>query len=379
MSLRRRAAATARAGAIIAVAIIAGGGLFAWSGLYNVAASRGHFEVVERFLAFVMRRSVETHSLGVAAQPALDDPDLVTLGAAHFHSGCASCHGAPGYPASPVYAAMLPPPSDLVAAAPGWDDEELFWIVQNGIKYTGMPAWPANARDDEVWALVAFLRALSSLDAAAYGELAIGDAIPALPPTGEDVATGAGLTAAAIGEACARCHGSEGTRPRSALVPVLHGQSATYLLAALEAYADGTRRSGIMNHAVAGLSPPALSRLAAYYAGLAHPATDGLADGERDASAEGRRLAEDGAPERDIPPCLSCHGAERLPAYPSLNGQSRAYIAGQLRLYREGLHRATAGGEIMAAASQQLLDADIAAAAEYFAAAPPLAGADAAE
>ena len=58
------------AGGIAALAI--GGFLFAWSGLYNVAASRGHWGIVEYALAFVMQNSVETRAMAIEA-PALDD------------------------------------------------------------------------------------------------------------------------------------------------------------------------------------------------------------------------------------------------------------------------------------------------------------------
>ena len=82
-------------------ALVLLGFLFPWSGVYNVAASRGHWAVVEWLLAFVMRNSVKTHATGIEPPP-LDRPDLVTLGAGHFHGGCACCHGAPGMPAGPV-------------------------------------------------------------------------------------------------------------------------------------------------------------------------------------------------------------------------------------------------------------------------------------
>src|SRR5688572_8936450 len=87
------------AAAFASLAILAG--IVAWSGLVNVAASRGHWATVERFLAFGMRRSVEVRAMAIAAPP-LDSPDLVRLGAAHFHGGCAFCHGAPGIPVSPI-------------------------------------------------------------------------------------------------------------------------------------------------------------------------------------------------------------------------------------------------------------------------------------
>src|SRR5687767_4296460 len=91
------------------------GFLLAWSGLYSIAASRGHWAVVERFLTFGMRNSVETHAIGIEVPP-LDSADLSTLGAAHFHSGCAYCHGAPGVPISPIARGMLPPPPDLATS-----------------------------------------------------------------------------------------------------------------------------------------------------------------------------------------------------------------------------------------------------------------------
>ena len=124
-----------------------------------------------------------------------------------------------------------------------WKDQELFWIVRHGIKYTGMPGWVALERDDEVWAVVAFLKRIPSLDAERYRALALGG-VRIVGQTGEKLATvesnpqGAG--------ACARCHGAEGSGPESALVPVLHGQPTEFLMAALQQYANGGRRSGIM-------------------------------------------------------------------------------------------------------------------------------------
>ena len=40
------------------------------------------------------------------------------------------------------------PPRALSAHAPDWRPRELFYIVKHGMKFTGMPAWPADGRDD---------------------------------------------------------------------------------------------------------------------------------------------------------------------------------------------------------------------------------------
>src|SRR5687767_11253186 len=189
----------------------AGAALFASLGIYSVAASRGHWAITDWILEFGMRRSVATHSLAVDA-PRLDDDNLIRLGAAHFHGGCAQCHGAPGVPRNPLVQGMLPEPPDLALVAGRWRDRELFWIVKHGIKYTGMPAWPSLERDDEVWAVVAFLRKLPALNVAAYRELAMGE-VEVPPESGRDLALGRVAEQAVSG--CARCHGADARGPRS--------------------------------------------------------------------------------------------------------------------------------------------------------------------
>ena len=136
-----------------------------WSGLYSVAASRGHWAVIEWFLTFAMRNSVKTHASAIEAPP-LDNADLVTLGAGAFPQRLRLLSRRAGHADQSDRAGACcrrRPISRRRCAT--WRDRELFWIVKHGIKYTGMPAWAAQQRDDEVWALVAFLRRLPALDA----------------------------------------------------------------------------------------------------------------------------------------------------------------------------------------------------------------------
>ncbi|MGH6767975.1 MAG: c-type cytochrome [Xanthobacteraceae bacterium] len=362
--LRRRVVRITSIVAGVLAALAIGGLLFAWLGVYNVAASRGHWMITDWMLQFGMRQSVATHSLAVDPPP-LNDEDLIRLGAAHFHGGCAYCHGAPGFPRNPLVQGMLPQPPDLSLVSGNWRDRELFWIVKHGIKYTGMPAWPSPARDDEVWAVTAFLKRLPALDASGYRDLAMGDV--ALPPEGgRDIALGR-IAEQAAG-ACARCHGAGGRRPRSALVPVLHGQSAEFLSAALHAYANGTRASGIMQTVAADLAPGVIERVAAYYANLAPPERQLAA---QNASRErGRTLATAGAPESGIPPCLACHGPEALPSYPRLGGQNAAYMKGQLRLWRDGTRPLSGASAIMAPIARLLTDQQAEEVSAFFEALP---------
>ena len=346
---------------LIGLAALFFGLLVVWSGVYNVAASRGHWKATEWFLTFAMRNSVKTHALGIEVPP-LDNVDLVALGAAHFHGGCAYCHGAPGVPRSPIALVMLPPPPDLATDMRPWRDRELFWIIKHGIKYTGMPAWSAQHRDDEIWALVAFLRRLPALDTARYREFALGG-LPVPPQGGESLATSETM-AAAIG-ACARCHGADNGGPSSALVPLLHGQPAEFIVASLEAYALAQRPSGIMQPVARALSREEFTRVANYYAALPPPRPTGPANPS--AIERGRDIAERGVPAENIPACAGCHGQGALKIYPRLAGQNPVYMINRLRLWKNGQPPGTPTDAIMAPIARLLSERQIEDVAAFYA------------
>ena len=326
--------------------------LFAWSGVFSVAASSGHFRIVEWALAFVMNNSVETHA-ALIKEPPLDDPNLLILGASHFYRACTVCHGGPGQQPNAILQHALPPAPDLHDTAKRWRDREIYWIVKHGIKYTGMPAWPAQSRGDEVWAVVAFIKALPKLDPPRYRELAIGKLDPAAI---ED------LTIAT----CVSCHGGSSELPRSNLVPVLHGQSPAYLARATREYASGARHSGIMQPAASDAPPGAVDRLARHYAGLRprRPDTPTFLFNIR----EGERLATEGMANNAVPPCLACHGPNALDTYPRLAGQNPAYFVARLKRYRDEKIDTTNGAAIMRPIAAKLTDQQIQDLAAYFAA-----------
>jgi cytochrome c553 len=261
---------------------------------------------------------------------------------------------------------MLPSPPDLTAATWAWKDRELFWIVRHGIKYTGMPGWVALEREDEVWAVVAFLRQLPKLDADAYRKLALGS-VRVADESGARLAT---IEASPHNAgACARCHGAGDEGPASALVPILHGQRAEFLLATLQAYAKGSRRSGIMQPVAADLEGQDMRRLADYYAKLAPPKRQRTVPADA-VSDRGRVLATKGDAGNGIPACNACHGRDGLASYPRLAGQNAAYMVGQLRLWQAGHHTTSDSGALMAPIARRLSEADVQAVAAYFAGLP---------
>ena len=323
--------------------------LVAWSGIIGVGASTGHWKATDWFLHWVMRSSVRTAAIGTPV-PAFTE-GMLPMAAGHFEKGCALCHGSPALPRPASVRNMLPAPPDLKDKIAEWSDAELFQIVQHGVRFTGMPAWPVAGREDEAWAMVAFLRRYRQLDAAGYRDLA---GFAATRSTAVDSVIGT----------CNGCHAPDRLDGQS-LIPQLAGQSVTYLEQALAAYADGTRGSGVMAVAIEGLDDEDRRALARHFAaqppGFRHPVS-------RD-TARGETLALKGDPARRVPACLSCHDkAGANPAFPRLSGQPAAYLESQLKRFAAKTRGGGPFRDVMQKVAANLEKEDMAALAAYFAA-----------
>lgn len=347
-----------------AILLLIGAGAFIYGGFYNVAASVPHNPVMRALLDFGMRRSVAAHA-PEEAPPPLVDPSMIARGLRHFEATCATCHGAPGIPRSPVAAAMLPQPPDLRDKIARFNDNEIFWIIRHGLKYTGMPGWPADRRDDEVWDVVAFVRLLPAMTVDEYAALAAPPTTATESPPQATVLIEHGPADADVA-ACARCHGIDGTGRPTGAFPRLDGLSPGYIAGQLEAFANGRRPSGFMRTAVAPLDAAERAVLAAHY-GAIPPQGSSPTSLAPSLIEEGRRLAGAGIPDRAVPACASCHLNPDVEA-PLLNGQNANYLATQLLLFREGVRSSDA----MNAIADGLADTDIAAVAAYFASLPRL-------
>ncbi len=366
---------------IVVIMCALGGFLTAWSGLYSVAASRGHWPGFELFLEFGMRSSVRTHALGIQV-PSLDDQNRLRRGASHFERGCAVCHGSPDRPSMAVVRSMLPEPSDLKALVPTWKTNELFWIVRNGLKYTGMPAWPALEREDEVWDVIAFLRELPTITPDRYRELA---GINGDTPVASERSTDRRHRQDRLLAACSQCHGEDG-RGQGTAFPRLDLQTEDYLLAQLVAFADGQRPSGFMQSATAELTTEELADLARHYATMPKvggpplgpdPSSKGNLEASRQLfPKEGESLFRQGIPEQGLPACVTCHAqkpSDRDRLYPALLSQNAGHTTTQLQLFRLGKRQKTEAARLMSTIAARMTDSQIHAVAAYLAAQPTAA------
>lgn len=364
--LKQRLWQTTKYFVVFTIFLVVAGFLLAAAGVIPIKASSGHWAVTRWLLEFSMRRSVATYATGLHV-PALDDPRFMPRGAGAYDINCSWCHGRPGFEYPRVAQHMTPPPPYLPPMIQQRKPEELFYIVKHGIKFTGMPAWPTQQRDDEVWAMVAFLRQFPQLDADEYQRLVGGES------SFDEVSLrqsflGPELMARLALESCGRCHGSDGLGGIMNAFPRLAGQQPAYLLASLRAYARAERHSGFMGPIAAALSEEQMSWFAGYYAELKGPATVPRVE-DVVAIQRGRSIALNGIPDQRVPACFYCHGPGELPRnpnYPHLAGQPQDYLVQQLTLFKEGKRGGTAYSHLMREVAPYLTPAQMQDVALYY-------------
>jgi mono/diheme cytochrome c family protein len=215
----------------IAFAILAAlaGVAFVWSGLYDISATDQHLRPTYFAIRKTMDQSVERRAARIAVPP-LDAPAQLERGFALFRRHCVQCHGAPGVAPDPFSLALRPLATPLARSGLDRSPGYLYWVVKNGIKMTGMPAWDFRMDDADLWAVVAFVRHLPTLSAAQYA------ALRAPEPVTQDAGL-AGEPDAARGKraleqyACVACHEIPGmVGPEARLGPTLHGIGARGIL-----------------------------------------------------------------------------------------------------------------------------------------------------
>lgn len=141
-----------------------------YTGAYNVAATDAHADVVRWSLDTTMERSVANRSEDVALPESLSDA-IIAKGGKHYAESCAHCHGAPGAERAPWAEGMRPLPPELAKAAAHWKPAEIYWIVENGIKMSGMPAFGPHHTPEDIAAITGFVSKLPGLTPEGYASL----------------------------------------------------------------------------------------------------------------------------------------------------------------------------------------------------------------
>jgi mono/diheme cytochrome c family protein len=162
-----------------ALALLVGGGVglmvitFIWIGSRGISA-RAQPGRVETVIARTMRRLAIPRGDRHRQNPVARSPDVIAEGMAHYADHCAACHANDGSGETEMGLGLYPKPPDMrLPATQSLTDGELFYIIENGVRLTGMPAWGTGPHKDEesTWHLVHFIRELPRLTAQKIEEM----------------------------------------------------------------------------------------------------------------------------------------------------------------------------------------------------------------
>lgn len=101
------------------------------------------------------------------ANPVQPTDQNLTEGASIYLKRCAECHGEPTQPESRLAKTLYPPPPQFMTDAPDMEENENYYIIVHGVRWTGMPGWKNLLTDQQIWQIVTFLSRMDKLPPAA--------------------------------------------------------------------------------------------------------------------------------------------------------------------------------------------------------------------
>lgn len=140
--------------------------------IHHGFSARDQPTVLEAFVARTARRLATPASMKNARNPFTATPEMLSEARAHFADHCATCHANNGSGQTTIGQNMYPKPPDMrQAQTQQLTDGEIYSIIHNGIRLTGMPAWGEAGKDEDSWKLVLFIRHLPQLTAEEVREM----------------------------------------------------------------------------------------------------------------------------------------------------------------------------------------------------------------
>jgi mono/diheme cytochrome c family protein len=143
-------------------------------GMFDVAATTPQTDWTSWITHTTMIRSVKMRA-GAPPRSQNLPRAQVERGSRLYESHCVACHGGPGISRADWTAGLNPTPPYLLDTAREWSSSQLHFIIANGVKMTAMPGWKLRFSDQDIWSVVAFVKALRGMSRAYY--LRIGAAL----------------------------------------------------------------------------------------------------------------------------------------------------------------------------------------------------------
>ncbi len=152
--------------AILALTVLGGAVLLYREGIAHGFSARQKPWAIEEFVARRLRKLATGTDARRMVNPFEAGPEVLADAFDHFAEHCALCHADDGSGKTEIGEGMYPPATNLrEPETQQLTDGELFQIIRNGIRFTGMPGWGGEDTDEEIWKLVLVLRRLPDLSA----------------------------------------------------------------------------------------------------------------------------------------------------------------------------------------------------------------------
>jgi mono/diheme cytochrome c family protein len=156
-------------GILILVVLLVFAGLVVILGvsiLHNGLSARAKPTLLETIMARNARHLAIPASAIALKNPVPTSAEHFRDARLHFADHCATCHGNDGSGDTMLGRGLYPKPPDLrLPESQKLTDGELFWIIENGVRFTGMPAFSSPGSQNDTWKLVYFIRHLPKLTA----------------------------------------------------------------------------------------------------------------------------------------------------------------------------------------------------------------------
>ncbi len=149
-------------GVVVAIALIAAAAV---SLLHGGVSARVNPSALEIMMAREVRHMAIPKRARKLENPVTDTPEILRDARLHFADHCAICHANDGSCDTPFGRNLYPKPPDLRRAqTQKLTDGEIFWIIENGVRFTGMPAFGGgHGSEEDSWKLARFIRHLPQL------------------------------------------------------------------------------------------------------------------------------------------------------------------------------------------------------------------------
>jgi mono/diheme cytochrome c family protein len=151
---------------------IAGATAFGWMTIRSGLSARDNPSALEAYLARGARKLSTPASGRNAKNPFAPTAEVLDEARAHFADHCAICHGNNGSGKTQIGQNLYPKAPDMrLPETQNLTDGEIYYVIHNGIRLTGMPAWGPEEKDNDSWKLVLFIHHLPQLTPAEEREM----------------------------------------------------------------------------------------------------------------------------------------------------------------------------------------------------------------